>query len=126
MIRLTDKQIAKKIAFIDHYLHSHNAADGSKVDANANDTSKNIATMEAELNKDINIQVNRALVQQKIASLFGKDLADEYVRQIESHEIYVHDETSLKPYCASISMYPFLLDGLTKLGGESLAPNHLE
>ena len=104
MIRLTDKQIAKKIAFIDHYLHSHNAADGSKVDANANVTSKNIATMEAELNKDINIQVNRALVQQKIASLFGKDLADEYVRQIESHEIYVHDETSLKPYCASISM----------------------
>ena len=126
MIRLTDKQIAKKIAFIDHYLHSHNAADGSKVDANANVTSKNIATMEAELNKDINIQVNRALVQQKIASLFGKDLADEYVRQIESHEIYVHDETSLKPYCASISMYPFLLDGLTKLGGESLAPKHLE
>ena len=126
MIRLTDKQIAKKMAFIDHYLHSNNAADGSKVDANANVTSKNIATMEAELNKDINIQVNRALVQQKIASLFGKDLADEYVRQIESHEIYVHDETSLKPYCASISMYPFLLDGLTKLGGESLAPKHLE
>lgn len=126
MIRLTNKQIAQKIAFIDHYLHSHNAADGSKVDANANVTSKNIATMEAELNKDINIQVNRALVQQKIASLFGKDLADEYVRQIESHEIYVHDETSLKPYCASISMYPFLLDGLTKLGGESQAPKHLE
>ncbi|MBR9855591.1 MAG: anaerobic ribonucleoside-triphosphate reductase [Algicola sp.] len=126
MIRLTDKQIAKKIAFIDHYLHSGNAADGSKVDANANVTSKNIATMEAELNKDINIQVNRALIQQKIASLFGSDLANEYVRQIEAHEIYVHDETSLKPYCASISMYPFLLDGLTKLGGESMAPKHLE
>ncbi|THV57001.1 anaerobic ribonucleoside-triphosphate reductase [Flagellimonas alvinocaridis] len=126
MIRLTDNQIAKKIAFIDHYLHSGNAADGSKVDANANVTSKNIATMEAELNKDINIQVNRALIRQKIASLFGSDLANEYVRQIEAHEIYVHDETSLKPYCASISMYPFLLDGLTKLGGESLAPKHLE
>ena len=82
--------------------------------------------MEAELNKDINIQVNRALVKQKIASLFGNELADEYIRQIESHEIYVHDETSLKPYCASISMYPFLLDGLTKLGGESRAPKHLE
>ncbi|AEM71932.1 anaerobic ribonucleoside-triphosphate reductase [Allomuricauda ruestringensis DSM 13258] len=126
MIRLTDKQISKKIAFIDHYLHSDNAADGSKVDANANVTSKNIATMEAELNKDINIQINRALVKQKIAALFGNNLAEEYIRQIESHEIYVHDETSLKPYCASISMYPFLLDGLTKLGGESLAPKHLE
>lgn len=104
MIRLSDDQIANKIDFITHYLDSTNAADGSKVDANANVTSKNIATMEAELNKDINIQVNRALVKQKIAALFGNDLAEEYTRQIESHEIYVHDETSLKPYCVSISM----------------------
>jgi ribonucleoside-triphosphate reductase len=126
MIRLSDDQIANKIDFINQYLDSTNAADGSKVDANANVTSKNIATMEAELNKDINIQVNRALVKQKIATLFSDDLAEEYSRQIESHEIYVHDETSLKPYCVSISMYPFLLDGLTKLGGESKAPKHLE
>ncbi|NVK51884.1 MAG: anaerobic ribonucleoside-triphosphate reductase [Flavobacteriaceae bacterium] len=126
MIRLTETQVSKKINFIDHYINSANAADGSKVDANANVTSKNIATMEAELNKDINIQVNRALVQRKIKMLFGKELADEYTRQIESHEIYVHDETSLKPYCVSISMYPFLFDGLTKLGGESRAPQHLE
>ena len=126
MIRLTDAQVTKKIDFIDHYITSNNAADGSKVDANANVTSKNIATMEAELNKDINIQVNRALVKRKIASLFGEELANEYTRQIESHEIYVHDETSLKPYCVSISMYPFLFDGLTKIGGESRAPRHLE
>lgn len=126
MIRLTENQVTKKIDFIDNYISSSNAADGSKVDANANVTSKNIATMEAELNKDINIQVNRALVKRKIESLFGEDLANEYVRQIESHEIYVHDETSLKPYCVSISMYPFLFDGLTKVGGESRAPKHLE
>jgi len=126
MIRLTDTQVTKKIDFIDHYINSSNAADGSKVDANANVTSKNIATMEAELNKDINIQVNRALVKRKIASIYGEELANEYTRQIESHEIYVHDETSLKPYCVSISMYPFLFDGLTKIGGESRAPKHLE
>ena len=126
MIRLTEDQVTKKIDFIDNYISSSNAADGSKVDANANVTSKNIATMEAELNKDINIQVNRALVKRKIESLFGADLANEYTRQIESHEIYVHDETSLKPYCVSISMYPFLFDGLTKIGGESRAPKHLE
>lgn len=126
MIRLSENQITNKITFIDEYINSANAADGSKVDANANVTSKNIATMEAELNKDINIQVNRALVKRKIESLYGTDLANEYIRQIEAHEIYVHDETSLKPYCVSISMYPFLLDGLTKLGGESRAPQHLE
>lgn len=126
MILLDQNQLTQKINFIDHYINSANAADGSKVDANANVTSKNIATMEAELNKDINIQVNRALVKRKIAFLFGDDFANEYIRQIESHEIYVHDETSLKPYCVSISMYPFLFDGLTRLGGESRAPEHLE
>jgi len=126
MIRLTQTQVNQKIDFINQYIHSANAADGSKVDANANVTSKNVATMEAELNKDINIQVNRALIKLKVASLFGEDMADEYIRQIESHEIYIHDETSLKPYCVSISMYPFLFEGLTKIGGESRAPKHLE
>ncbi len=126
MIRLTQEQVNKKIDFIQNYIGANNAADGSKLDANANVSSKNIATMEAELNKDINIQVNRQLVSNKIEEIYGKELAQEYIRQIESHEIYVHDETSLKPYCVSISMYPFLFDGLTKLGGESRAPQHLE
>ena len=63
------------------------------------------------------MQVNRAQVSRKITDLFGPELAAEYVRQIEDHEIYVHDETSLKPYCVSVTMYPFLRDGLTKLGG---------
>ncbi|MHB1195300.1 MAG: anaerobic ribonucleoside-triphosphate reductase [Lutibacter sp.] len=126
MIRLTQEQISEKIKFIENYINSGNAADGSTMDANANVSSKNIATMEAELNKDINIQINRQLVKNKIAQLFGIGLANEYIRQIENHEIYVHDETSLKPYCTSVSMYPFLFDGLTKLGGESRAPQHLE
>ncbi len=119
-------QLQQKLDFIDQYVQSSNAADGSGLDANANVTHKNIATLEAELMKDGFIQVNRALVKNKIAELFGQSLADEYVRQIEAHEIYVHDETSLKPYCTSITMYPFLLDGLTKLGGESKAPKHIE
>ena len=124
--RLNENQLESKINFINNYINAQNAADGSKLDANANVTHKNIATLEAELNKDINIQVNRKLVSERIKKLFGEDLAKEYHRQIENHEIYVHDETSLKPYCVSISMYPFLIDGLTKLGGESKAPKHLE
>jgi ribonucleoside-triphosphate reductase len=106
-------------------MRSYNAADGSKLDANANVTMKNIATLEAEINKDVNIQVNRGLVSDKIGELYGRDLAREYLRQIEAHEIYIHDETSLKPYCVSVTMYPLLLDGLKKLGGESSAPKHL-
>ncbi|QLB15355.1 anaerobic ribonucleoside-triphosphate reductase [Mannheimia granulomatis] len=125
MIRLQQEQLNGKLAFIDHYIQAQNAADGSKMDANANVTQKNIATMENELMKDFFVQINRAKVSQKIETLFDKATAQEYIRQIEAHEIYVHDETSLKPYCVSITMYPFLHDGLSKLGGESKAPKHL-
>lgn len=123
---LNNEQINSKIGFIDSYLETKNAADGSKVDANANVTQANVATMEHELFKDYMIDVNRGLMHREITRLFSPELADEYLRQLTSHEIYTHDETSLKPYCTSITMYPFLLDGLTRLGGESRAPEHLE
>ena len=126
MQALNFHQLQSKLTFIENYLTANNAADGSKLDANANVTQKNIATLEAELMKDHFIQVNRALLSNKISTLFGAELAAEYLRQITEHEIYVHDETSLKPYCVSVTMYPFLRDGLTKLGGESQAPKHLE
>ena len=126
MPSLNPQQLQKKLAFIKQYQQSNNAADASHLDANANVTHKNIATLETELMKDYFIDINRELVKQKITELYGVDLAKEYERQIIEHEIYVHDETSLKPYCASISMYPFLLSGLTQLGGESQAPKHLE
>src|SRR5690554_2567463 len=126
MLRLHPDQVNAKMEFINQYVAAQNAADGSKMDANANVTQKNIATLEAELMKDFFVQVNRKQVSTKISELFGDDLGQEYIRQIEDHEIYVHDETSLKPYCVSVTMYPFLRDGLTKLGGESKAPKHLE
>ena len=125
MLKLNSTQLNSKLNFIDDYLKAENAADGSSFDANANVSMKNIATLEAEINKDINIQINRSLVKRKIRDLYSQELAEEYSRQIESHEIYVHDETSLKPYCVSVTMYPLLIDGLTKLGGESKAPTHL-
>lgn len=126
MLRLTDLQIQDELNFIDDYIRSYNAADGAKFDANANVTHKNIATLESELMKDLVIQINRKKVQNKIREMFDDELSQEYVRQIEDHEIYVHDETSLKPYCASISMYPLLTQGLVPLGGESQPPQHLE
>lgn len=126
MIRLTPTQISSKLGFMQNYIAAQNAADGSTMDANANVTQKNIATMESELMKDFFVQINRAQVAEKITEIFDQELADEYIRQIEDHEIYVHDETSLKPYCVSVTLYPFLHDGLTKLGGESKAPKHLD
>lgn len=120
------QEIDRKIEFINGYIQSENAATASKYDPNANVETKNIATLEAELFKDVTIQINRKLMFDRISKLFNDDLAKEYLRQIESHEIYVHDETSLKPYCASISLYPLLLNGLKNLGGESLPPQHIE
>ncbi|MBV7435623.1 anaerobic ribonucleoside-triphosphate reductase [Cardiobacteriaceae bacterium TAE3-ERU3] len=125
MIELSAAQLADKADFVRSYCQAFNAADGSQVDANANVSHKNIATLETELMKDFMIQVNRSLVSDKIRSRFGEALAQSYIEQIEAHEIYVHDETSLKPYCASVSMYPLLLNGLQGLGGESRAPKHL-
>lgn len=125
MIELTTEQLADKKQFVAQYCRAFNAADGSQLDANANVSHKNIATLETELMKDMMIQVNRGLMMDKITAAFGDELAQEYRRQIEAHEIYVHDETSLKPYCVSVSMYPLLLKGLTGLGGESKVPQHL-
>ena len=84
MIRLTPDQIEAKKHSIDNYIKASNAADGSILDANANVSSKNIATLGAELNKDVNIQVNRSLIKDRIKNRFGEDLATEYERQVES------------------------------------------
>lgn len=124
-VSLRDEQLKTKKEFINNYINSHNAASAAIFDANANVSTKNIATLEAELNKDINIQVNRKLLGDKIEGLYGQESRDTYLRYLKDHIIYVHDETSLKPYCASISLYPLLLSGLEKLGGESKAPKHL-
>jgi ribonucleoside-triphosphate reductase len=126
MLKLSGPQLEGKIKFVADYMSEGNAASASRFDANANVTCKNLATLEAELNKDITIQVNRELICRKIRELFDEETADEYLRQIKNHEIYIHDETSLKPYCASVSLYPFLLQGLTRLGGESGPPQHLD
>lgn len=65
MPSLNPQQLQKKLAFIKQYQQSNNAADASHLDANANVTHKNIATLETELMKDYFIDINRELVKQK-------------------------------------------------------------
>lgn len=121
-----DRLIEDKRMFIEDYKEAQNASTGSKYDANANVESKNIATLSGELHKKENILLNRKLLTNKISELYGQELANEYIRQLNSHEIYKHDETSIKPYCVSINMYPFLKNGLKGLGGHAIAPTHLQ
>ena len=116
----------KHVNFINRYKKAINASSGSEVDANANVESKNITTMQGELPKKEIIGTNRLLMINKITEMYGSDLADEYIRQLESHEIYKHDETSILPYCVSITMYPYLFEGLKSIGGQSDAPKHLD
>lgn len=118
---LTDKK-----QFIEDYSKASNAATGSKFDSNANVTVKNITTLNGELFKGDVIKVNRTILTDKIRDLYGEELAKEYIRQLESHELYKHDETSIMPYCVAITMYPFLLDGLQTIGGLSAAPKNLD
>ena len=125
LLNLTKEQIEEKIKYIDHYIHSQNSASGSLVDANANVDTKNIGILEAEMYKPDTIQVNRALVQRKLTEKYGKKIAEKYIEDIEKHRIYIHDETSLRPYCASITLFPFLLNGTKPLGGTSEAPKNI-
>lgn len=125
LLNLTQEQIEEKIKYIDHYIHSQNSASGSLVDANANVDTKNIGILEAEMYKPDTIQVNRALVQRKLTEKYGQKIAEKYIEDIEKHRIYIHDETSLRPYCASITLFPFLLHGTKPLGGTSEAPKNI-
>lgn len=125
LLNLTKEQIEEKIKYIDHYIHSQNSASGSLVDANSNVDTKNIGILEAEMYKPDTIQVNRALVQRKLTEMYGEKLAGKYIEDIEEHRIYIHDETSLRPYCASITLFPFLLHGTKPLGGTSEAPKNI-
>lgn len=124
--KLTEEQIQAKVNFIDNYIKAKNTADGSLVDANSNVDTKNIAVLEAELYKYETIQVNRQIVCNKIRELFDENLSKQYLKDIEEHLIYIHDETSLRPYCASVNMFPYLFDGTKPLGGTSKAPKNLQ
>lgn len=125
--RLSEKQIKDKVNFMKRYAGAENSAEGSLVDANSNVTNKNIAIMETEMHKMDNIQINRYLIREKLKELFPEEpsLPDQYIKDLESHLIYENDETSFKPYCASVTMFPFLLHGTKILGGTSLAPKNL-
>lgn len=120
------RTLTNKKQFIRDYAKASNAATGSKYDSNANVTEKNIVTLNGELFKGDIIKVNRTILTDKIREMYGEDLAKEYIRQLESHVLYKHDETSIMPYCVAITMYPFLLEGLQPIGGLSAKPKNLD
>lgn len=122
------KRLKKDNDFISDYINASNASTGSKYDSNANVEKKNVVTLGQELHKGKNIQENRYIMRNKIQALYTKKLANQYIKDIESHVLYKHDESGTPgyPYCVAITMYPFLTDGLKTLGGQSKAPTDLK
>ena len=120
------RDVLEQLKFLSGYCKASNAASGSKYDANANVEHKNIATLIGELPKKAFIQLNRKMLTDRIKQLYGKELADEYIDLLTHHFIYKNDETSLANYCASITMYPWLLNGTIGVGGNSKAPTNLK
>lgn len=121
-----DRETADKLRFLIDYCNSANPATGSKYDANANVENKNIATLIGELPKQGFIRLNRRLLCDRIKEMYGKETADRYLYLLKNHFIYKNDETSLANYCASITMYPWLLGGTKSIGGNSTAPTNLK
>ena len=121
-----DRETMEKLNFLVDYCQAENAATGSKYDANANVEHKNIATLIGELPKASFIRLNRRLLTDRIKKMYGKDLADKYIDLLTHHFIYKNDETSLANYCASITMYPWLISGTASIGGNSTAPTNLK
>ena len=121
-----DRETLEKMKFLSDYCVAKNAATGSKFDANANVEHKNIATLIGELPKQGFIRLNRRLLVDRIKKMYGKEMADEYIDLLTHHFIYKNDETNLANYCASITMYPWLIGGTTSIGGNSTAPTNLK
>lgn len=121
-----DRETRDRLQFLINYCNAENAATGSKYDANANVDKKNIATLIGELPKPSFIRMNRRLLTDRLKDMYGTELSDRYLELLNNHFIYKNDETSLANYCASITMYPWLLNGTTPIGGSSTAPTNLK
>ena len=121
-----DREVRDRLNFLIDYCSASNPATGSKYDANANVEKKNIATLIGELPKASFIRLNRRLLTDRIREMYGKELSDRYLDLLNKHYIYKNDETSLANYCASITMYPWLLQGTIPLGGNSTPPTNLK
>ena len=121
-----DRDTQRRLDFMMNYVQASNAAEGSKFDANANVEHKNIATLIGELPKQGFIRLNRRLLTERIKEMFGKELSDRYMSLLNQHFIYKNDETNLANYCASITMYPWLIGGTKSIGGNATPPHNLK
>lgn len=126
---LVRHQLDSKKDFITKYKESSNTANAT-IDDNSNVGGKNIGILNAEIHKSDNLKLNRDMVTSKLKELFPEFDSGQYSKDLNHHIIYKHDESSfagaIAPYCVSMTMYPFLLNGIKDIGGLSAAPKNLD
>lgn len=117
----------EKLDYIDKYIDSDDSATNlSNTDDNANSNKKTAATLEGELYKNTNRGIQRRLMK-KLLGKINSPYRDQYVKDLQHHILYQHDETGLlKPYCSAYTLYPLLVDGTSNVDGtKNKAPQHL-
>ena len=112
------KEDLEYLNYMDAYVaNGDNAATSSQTDPNANVMVKNVANLEGEVYKKRNRRIQRRRMRRKLRELFP-ELADQYEKDLETHIIYVHDESNspvVKNYCEAVSLYPLLMEGTNGL-----------
>lgn len=70
------------------------------------------------------------MIEKELRELYPEFDAKQYSKDLNHHIIYKHDESSfagaIAPYCCSITMYPFLNDGIKNIGGLSAYPKNID
>lgn len=118
--------VDRNLKFIDNFVKSDNTANAT-IDDNSNVATHNVAVMNTEIHKEDNKETNIRIWYDKIKELYGKDLAEQFLVDIDTI-LYPHDLSSQigMPYCVAITLYPFLLNGIKDIGGLSAAPKNID
>lgn len=121
--------VKQKEDFIEKYKKASNTANAT-IDDNSNVANKNVGIINSEIHKEDNILISRGMITNKLKELYPDFDSKQYERDLKSHIIYKHDESSfagaIAPYCCSITMYPFLTGGIKGIGGLSAFPKNLD
>lgn len=124
-----DNFVEAKKKFINNYKKASNTANAT-IDDNSNVGNKNIGVLNAEIHKGDNIEISRGMIMDKLKELYPDFNSKNYIKDLEHHIIYKHDESSfagaIAPYCVSVTMYPFITNGIKGLGGLSAAPHNID
>ncbi len=117
-----ERFIEERLDYMDSYSKtSDNAATSSETDPNSNVSCKDVATLEPEVYKTTNRNVQRRRMKKQLNIDFPNEgVAEKYIQLLENHFIYVGDEAStptIKFYCQADDLYPLMMDGIGKLDG---------